>query len=302
VTTVAVVLCWNDADRVLRLLAALAALEPAPDRIVVVDNGSTSGDADRIEAAFPAHDVARLASNRGFAAAANHGIELALALGASEVWLLNSDIELPRDALACLRRELAATPRAGMSGAVLTTREREVECFGGGRVSLWNGSCRHALRAGDRIDYLAAACLLLRADMLRETGAFDEGYFFYWEDVELGFRAREKGWTLRVATDCRVVHDEGSTLGRWSSARWELLFVGMMRFLRARAPLPAVATAARLAVHTVTMAKHGRLEAIAGAWRALVPRRQGADTPSVIFSANQTTRSSDSPAIAVKNR
>jgi GT2 family glycosyltransferase len=283
-TTVAVVLCWNDADRVMRLLAALAALQPAPGRVVVVDNGSMAGDADRIEAAFAAHDILRLAANAGFAAAANRGIEHALALGASEVWLLNSDIELPRNALGCLRRALGEAPRVGMAGAVLTTRESEVLCFGGGRVNPWTGSCRHALRATDRIDYLAAACLLLRADMLRESGAFDESYFFYWEDVELGFRARENGWTLGVATDCRVVHDEGSTLGRWSSARWELLFRGTIRFVRARAPLPVAAIAVRVVVHTATMLKHGRMAAIAGAWRALVPRRHGSDTPSVTFS------------------
>lgn len=280
-TTVAVVLCWNDAERVIRLLAALAALQPGPERIVVVDNGSTAGDAERIEAAFPAHDVLRLAANAGFAAAANRGIGHALALGASEVWLLNSDIELPRNALGCLRRALGEAPRAGMAGAVLTTREGEVLCFGGGRVSPWTGSCRHALRATDRIDYLAAACLLLRADMLRESGAFDESYFFYWEDVELGFRARENGWTLGVATDCRVVHDEGSTLGRWSSERWEFLFRGTMRFVRARAPLPAVAIAVRLAVHTATMLKHGRMAAIAGAWRALLPRRDRQSSPAI---------------------
>jgi GT2 family glycosyltransferase len=109
--------------------------------------------------------------------------------------------------------------------------------------------------------------------MLRETGAFDDGYFFYWEDVELGFRAREHGWALAVADGCRVVHDEGSTLGRWSAERWELLFRGMMRFLSARAPRPAAAMAVRLVVHTAVMLRHGRMPAIAGAWRALGPPR-----------------------------
>jgi GT2 family glycosyltransferase len=272
-STAVVVLCWNDADRVLGLLGALAALEPAPGHVVVVDNGSGGGDAGRIEAAFPGHDVVRLPRNAGFATAANRGIERALARGVSLVWLLNTDVALPRDTLARLVRALAGAPRAGMAAPLLTTREDVVECYGGGRVSLRTGACRHALGPRDRLDYLAAACLLVRADMLRETGAFDEGYFFYWEDVELGFRAREHGWTLAVADECRVVHDEGSTLGRWSAERWELLFRGMIRFLSARAPRPAAATVVRLVAHTAVMLRHGRMPAIAGAWRALVTPR-----------------------------
>jgi N-acetylglucosaminyl-diphospho-decaprenol L-rhamnosyltransferase len=272
VTTTAVVLCWNDAARVLRLLARLSRIEPAPDRIVVVDNGSSSADADRIAAAFPDADVLRLPANAGFAAAANRGIERALAGGASEVWLLNTDVDLPHDALACLRRALRSGPRCGMAAPVLTDATGRTECRGGGRVSLWTGACVHALSPHDRLDYLAAACLLVGAEMLRETGGFDEAYFFYWEDVELGFRAREHGWTLAVAGDCRVAHDEGSTLGKWSRERWELLFRGMMRFVRARSPLPVAPIAVRLVVHSATMLKHGRLEALAGAWRAFAPR------------------------------
>jgi GT2 family glycosyltransferase len=272
VTTVAVVLCWNDADRVLGLLAQLAALEPAADHVVVVDNGSTRDETARIRSAFARCETVRLRSNVGFGAAVNAGIERAQASGATEVWLLNTDIALPRDALACLRRALHDDPRAAMAGAVLTGEHGRVECVGGGRVSLWTGSCIHALSLADRRDYLSAACLLLRVEALRETGPFDESYFFYWEDVELGFRVREHGWTLAVSEDCRVRHDEGSTLGRWSAVRWELLFRGMMRFLRARAPLPTLAIAVRLVTHSAIMLRHGHLAALAGAWRALVRR------------------------------
>ncbi len=272
--TFAVVLCWNDSPRVLRLLARLEALQPSPDVVVVVDNGSDSVHAERIAAAFARVVVVRLDANRGFAAAANRGIEYALSHAANEVWLLNTDVELPTDALALLRRALHAEPRRGMAAPVLLSADGRVECFGGGRVSLLTGDCRHALGGSDTIDYLAGACLLLRADMLRDIGLFDERYFFYWEDVDLGFRARDAGWTLAVAADCRVVHDEASTLGKWSAARWELLFRGMMRFAASRAAAPAATIASRLVVHSATMLRHGRLGAVAGAWRALMPSRK----------------------------
>ena len=69
---VAVVLSWNDADHVIALLDRLAALQPSPGHVVVVDNGSTDGSADRIAGAFPNHQLVRLHANVGFATAARN--------------------------------------------------------------------------------------------------------------------------------------------------------------------------------------------------------------------------------------
>ena len=267
---VAVVLSWNDAHRVIALLERLATLDPAPDHVVVVDNGSADGAAGRIARAFPIHEIVCLDANRGFAAAANRGIERALARGAAWVWLLNTDLVLPVSALGSLRAAAEADARFGMAGAVLTEADGSVQARGGGCVNLWTGASRHVVRAGQRCDYLSAACLLLRATMLRDTGLFDEGYFFYWEDIDLAFRARAAGWKLALAGDCRVVHREGSSLGRWSDQRWYHLFRGMSLFLRRRAPLPRTATVVRLLIHSATMLRHGRRDAVRGAWRAVV--------------------------------
>ncbi len=267
---VAIVLCWNDAGRVLELLARLPQLDPAPDAVVVVDNGSTGGDASAVERAHPFTEVLRLERNFGYAVAANHGIRRALELGAERVWLLNSDIELPDRALAALVAAFGddESGPVGLAAPVLVERDGRVQARGGGRVSLRTGVARHVVRRDEPPDYLSGACLLASAALLRDIGLFDEGSFFSWEDVDLGFRAREAGWRLAVAEDCLVVHDEGSTLGRWSAARWERLFEGMFRFLARRAPRPRTASVLRLAIHTATMLRHGRVDAVRGAWRA----------------------------------
>jgi GT2 family glycosyltransferase len=280
VRTVAVVLSWNDAPRVTRLLRQLRASRVRPDAVVVVDNGSSDGSPATIAAAFPEHDVVRLDSNLGYAAAANVGLRRALDSGADWAWLLNTDIELPPDALACLLEAVATSARpvsVGMAAAVLVERDGRVQAYGGGRVSLRTGIAKHAARPVAHWDYFPGACLLVRARMLREVGLFDEGYFFYWEDVDLGVRARSAGWQLAVAGGCRVVHDEGSALGRWSAERWYHLFRGMRRFLDRHAPAPRLAEALRFAHHAATMSRHRRWQAVAGAWRAIseprTPRR-----------------------------
>lgn len=264
----AVVLCWNDVDRVRALLGRLRELEPAPSRVVVVDNGSHGGAAATLAAAFPEHRTIALPSNAGFAAGANRGIAQALADGAEFVWLLNSDLELPGHALAALQQAISAHPRCGMAGAVLRGADGALQAFGGGSVNLRTGMVRHVLRADGRCDYLSGACLLLRATMLRDIGMFDERYFFSFEDVDLAFRARDAGWTWTVARDCAVLHLEAASLGAWSEHRWWHLFRGLRRFLRARSPMPRTALLCRLLHHSAAMARHGRHDAWRGAWRA----------------------------------
>lgn len=295
------VLGFDDADRVLALLRDLAGLAPRPQHIVLVDNGSRDGTPDRVEAAFPHVQVVRLGCNAGFAAAANVGIRRALASGSTAVWLLNSDLELPPDALGQLAAALEG-PCVGMAAPVLVEDDGAVQAWGGGCVDLRNGMVRH-LRGSARIvprlvqrlaprrgphdarrrdrhdvahgpDYLSGACLLLKAGMLQQVGLLDERYFFYFEDVDLGVRARAAGWQLAVVPACRVVHQEAASLGAWSRERWRLLFAGLALLLARYSPAPRLAYARRLAGHTATMLGHGRWQAAAGAWRAPWPGRE----------------------------
>ena len=288
---------FDDADRVLALLRNLGGLAPRPQRIVLVDNGSRDGTPDRVSAAFPEVQVLRLGRNAGFAAAVNVGVRRALADGSTAVWLLNSDLQLPPDALG----QLAAAqedPRVGMAAPVLVEDGGAVQAWGGGCVDLESGMVRHLrdpapvlpsvlpsvaprratrdARRRDRDDaagpdYLSGACLLLKAAMLQQVGLLDERYFFYFEDIDLGLRARDAGWQLAVVPACRVVHQEAASLGAWSAERWRLLFAGLGLLLARYSPAPRFAYARRLAGHTATMLGHGRWQAAAGAWRAPWP-------------------------------
>ncbi len=263
------VLGFDDADRVLALLRDLAGLAPRPQHIVLVDNGSRDGTPGRVSAAFPEVQVQRLGRNAGFAAAVNVGIRRAMADGSTAVWLLNSDLRLPPDALGRLAAALE-DPRVGMAAPVLVGDDGAVQAWGGGRVDLGSGMVRHLDDAAGP-DYLSGACLLLKAAMLEQVGLLDERYFFYFEDIDLGLRARDAGWQLAVVPACRVVHQEAASLGAWSAERWRLLFAGLGLLLARYSPAPRFAYARRLARHTATMLGHGRWQAAAGAWRAPWP-------------------------------
>ena len=79
-------------------------------------------------------------------------------------------------------------------------------------------------------DWLAGMFLLLRSSAFREIGGFDEKYFLYYEDVDLCWRLRRRGLSLRQVSGVRATHHARRASHRnWQHARWHL--ASMMRFL-----------------------------------------------------------------------
>jgi N-acetylglucosaminyl-diphospho-decaprenol L-rhamnosyltransferase len=79
-------------------------------------------------------------------------------------------------------------------------------------------------------DWLAGMFLLLRVSCFREVAGFDEKYFLYYEDVDLGWRLRHRGYELRQVQQAMAIHDARRASRRdWRHARWHLS--SMARFL-----------------------------------------------------------------------
>jgi hypothetical protein len=129
------------------------------------------------------------------------------------VWLLNNDAEPEPATLAALVDEAEADPRVGIVGAVLPG------VWGGGRVSEWTGVARPVSEPGERLDYVAGTCMLIRRRVLEQIGLFDEAFFFYYEDADFCRRARQAGWRLSVAPEARVGHAGGASVNRGIEGR-----------------------------------------------------------------------------------
>ncbi|WP_299953615.1 glycosyltransferase [uncultured Modestobacter sp.] len=203
-----------------RLLAAnlLAAADLGPDvRVVVVDNLSTAAEraAVGVLAAERGWELVGLPDNRGFGAASNEGVRQARALGCVTFLLLNPDAVITPDVLAELRDHSLRAPQELISP--LITDSTGAAVFRGSRLSLRDGRIRGD-RPGrpalpDSEEWLTGACLVVHAEVWDRIGGFTEGYFLYWEDVDLSHRALAAGARLTVRRDLRVVHDEGGTQG-----------------------------------------------------------------------------------------
>ena len=154
---------------------------------------------------------------------------------------------------------MAAARRDGRIGAVgAVVKEAApphgVQIWGGGWVCTWLGVPWLCRKAGGRWNYLCGCSLFLRRKALEDVGLLDEGFFFYFEDADLCFRLRRRGWRLVVAETAHVYHKAGVSVGQKSALSAHHYRVSLIRFMRKYAPWAcvgmALATVARLVLAT----------------------------------------------------
>ena len=211
-----IVLNWNGWRDTAACVSSLRQVRYKNHEVLVVDNGSTDRSVFYLRAEFPGLDVIETGANLGFAAGCNIGIKRAFQEGADFVWLLNSDTTVDSEALQRLIRKAYQDEHVAAVGSALhfMHKPQRLQAWGGGRVNFWLGRSRHFLTPvpDEELDYITGASLLLRRTALEQVGLFDEGFFFFWEDADLGFRLRQAKWKLAVAGDSKVWHKESSSL------------------------------------------------------------------------------------------
>jgi hypothetical protein len=223
-------------------LRALDSLERARNQVgelraILVDNASPDGSVVRLREALRGRGawVQLLESpvNGGFGAGNNLALRSALAEPAPPDYflLLNPDAELEPGALATLVQFLGEHPRAGMAGPATEVGRGNLRGtafrFPGILNALDEGLhlgpltrllARWQLAPPPRpeahaCDWLSGGCLLVRRELLAEVGLFDEGYFLYFEEVDLAWRAARTGWESWYVPTARVLHEAGASTG-----------------------------------------------------------------------------------------
>jgi GT2 family glycosyltransferase len=223
-----IVVNWNRKELLRACLASLARQSEVASEVIVVDNGSADGSADMAEAEFGAR-VIRNRENRGFCAANNQGIAAAKA---EFVALLNNDAEAAEGWLAALERACSAAPDIGMAASKVLEWEDPSRIDKAGHLIFPDGQNR-GRGTGERdhgqydreeeVLWPDGCAAMYRKAMLEEIGGFDEDFFAYGDDAELGLRARIAGWRCVYTPRAVVRHHRGSTLGKGSTRRLELI-------------------------------------------------------------------------------
>jgi N-acetylglucosaminyl-diphospho-decaprenol L-rhamnosyltransferase len=226
----AVVVSYESRDDLLRCLASLRDDAGMPVQIVVVDNASTDGSAAAARDAFPEATVVEAGANLGFGAANNLGLRHT---DADLVLLLNPDAELRPGALRRLCDVLEERPQVVAVGPRTLNEDGTPQVSFGPRLTLASEWRQRRLVRGVRVRHpqalaeaaeltarpgspawLSASCLLVRRAALLAVGGFDERFFLYEEDVDLGYRLRAAGGELSFEPTAEVVHRLGRSAAR----------------------------------------------------------------------------------------
>ena len=195
----------------------------------LVDNASTDGSVELVQARFPQVKIIQNEANVGLCTANNRGI---LASAAEFVAILNNDTELAPDCLGQLVAALKADPQLGMAASKmkLTDRRDMIESAGIviDRAGIPWGLASGALDRGSETQPAAVfgACggaALYRRSMLLEIGLFDEVLFVYFEDADMAWRGQWAGWQCVYVPTAVVYHAHSATIKEGSPFKTRLL-------------------------------------------------------------------------------
>ncbi|MEX2457820.1 MAG: glycosyltransferase family 2 protein [Actinomycetota bacterium] len=262
-----VVVNYNAGDHLIRCVRSVYDAAGGEDvDVLVVDNASRDGSADHLEAALPVVRLIRNPVNRGFAAAANQGIQ---ATATPYVFLLNPDAEMLAGTMAGLVKVGEEHPRAGAIGVLVRDPDGSVYPsarrapglvvgLGHAFAGLFSRDNRftRAYTMADwdrtterRVDWVSGSAMLVRRRALDEVRGLDAGYFMYVEDLDLCTRLVRAGWKVVFSPEVEVVHVGGVSTGRSRRMFYEHGRSAYRYFVKFRSPGPlaALRPAARVA-------------------------------------------------------
>lgn len=212
-------------------------------RIVVVDNTPNDPDLPDVMANFPDVHLIYASENLGFGRGNNLGIDWALAnIDCEFIFILNNDAMVEADTMQRLEWAMDAHPDAGiLAPRIVLAEDPNVLWYGGGEVD-WRrgggivpgvlGASTAPLAMQSRCITFASGCaMLIRRELLEKIGGFDDRYFMYEEDLELGLRAQKAGYSIWYEPLALVRHvgqgsmrKGGAFVGVWSPANPRLPF------------------------------------------------------------------------------
>lgn len=262
-----VIVTWNVRQLVLDALESLYAdLEAGGLKadVYVVDSASSDGTPEAVAARFPQVKLTTSPTNLGFGASNNVALRQIGFNGTSRddlppvVYLLNPDTVTRPGATRALYNTLLADATIGLVGAQLFyedgsfqhsafqfpgLRQLWAEFFyipGRFREGAFNGRYPRALYDAGRpfkVDFTLGATMMLRREVIQQTGMFDETFFMYCEEIDWAWRIRKAGWSAYCVPESQVVHLSGQSTAQVRPRSLTYLWTSRLLLARKHHPL-----------------------------------------------------------------
>jgi N-acetylglucosaminyl-diphospho-decaprenol L-rhamnosyltransferase len=248
-----VVVSYRSSDELQNFLSSLSHSSVVPGEIVVVDNSPEQSEIPAITG-LPRVSVIHRADNPGYGAAANIGVAR---LSESCEWVVvcNPDIVVGPDTLRAIIGEAQSRAKAGSLGPAITNEDgslypsaRALPSLGVGighallgivwPSNPWTRAYRGDYRSNStRVSgWLSGSFLLLNRKAFQDVGGFDEGYFMFFEDVDLGARLGQAGYENVYVPTAQATHLGGRSTKKNHQAMITAHHHSAMRFISKRYP------------------------------------------------------------------
>lgn len=201
--------------------------------IYVVDNNSQDNSAELVRGKYPQVNLIANKQNLGFSKANNQALKVAKG---KYLLILNPDTELLPDTLTKMldfmerspKEIAAATCKIELPDGSLDRDSRRSfptptrafyhfiglsKAFKGSKIfdSYYMGYISPSIET--EVDAIVGAFMLIKHQILKEVGLFDEDYFFYGEDLDLCFRIKQKGYKIIYTPITKIIHHKGASSG-----------------------------------------------------------------------------------------
>ena len=211
----------NGFDRLKSALdSAISALSPM-DEIIIVDNASTDNSIPAISKAYKDLVIIHNSCNTGYGHAANQ----AMNKGLGKYFLIcNNDITIPKDSLNQFENIFTNDSKIGMISGQQTNLNGDNVRTSSKAPSLFSefdgiGRIDHSKdpKNTTEVGILRGACLAVRKSTIDKVGAYDDDFFFYFEDTEWCIRIARENWKVVMAPHIKIPHIGGSSSSEFYS-------------------------------------------------------------------------------------
>lgn len=205
-----IVLNYNGKDVLKKCLESVY-LDLYPNKeVIVVDNASQDNSFNEVRTIYPKFHFIKNTRNIGFSAGNNVAIKLALERGADFIFLLNNDALLGKNTLENLTKKMETNPKWGIVTPLIYFGKSNRIWFSGGKINWIKMRVEHKDN-NFNTDYITGCAMLIRKEVFKKIGLFDERYFLYYEDADFSYRAKKSGFGLGIDRNSEVYHFEKSS-------------------------------------------------------------------------------------------
>jgi N-acetylglucosaminyl-diphospho-decaprenol L-rhamnosyltransferase len=229
---VVVTVTYSPGPHLDRFLATLSHATDRPVTVIMADNGSTDGAPEEAVQRYPNARLLRTGGNLGYGTAVNRAVA-DIGPEAEFFVVANPDVQWGPRSIDILLEAAGRWPRAAALGPLIHDPDGSVypsarhlpSLIRGGmhavvgpfwKTNPWTAEYRQQrTEPSERpVGWLSGSCLLLRRSAFDEASGFDERYFMYMEDVDLGDRLDKAGWQNVYVPSAEILHDKGHATGR----------------------------------------------------------------------------------------